>query len=155
MIVQPGTKLGHFVILSSLGKGGMGEVWRAQDTKLEREVALKFLPKDRAGDPTEGHQMHDGEDLGVIEEAAELARNQRQGKEGQRQAEVGEGKVEQRQAAGRQALRVALRGGAVRRRAPPGGLGNAVSAALCYHQFILLRPLTPVETCRLAPYTDP
>ena len=48
--MQPGTKLGHYEILSLLGKGGMGEVWRARDTKVGREVAIKTLPEEFAKD---------------------------------------------------------------------------------------------------------
>ena len=47
--MEPGTQLGHYEILSSIGKGGMGEVWRARDTKLGREVAIKTLPPQLAG----------------------------------------------------------------------------------------------------------
>jgi len=43
MALEPGTKLGHYEVVSSLGAGGMGEVYRARDTKLGREVAIKLL----------------------------------------------------------------------------------------------------------------
>ena len=45
-----GNKLAHYEIVSAIGKGGMGEVWRARDTKLGREVAIKTLPEEFAKD---------------------------------------------------------------------------------------------------------
>ncbi|MCA1612268.1 MAG: protein kinase, partial [Acidobacteria bacterium] len=45
-----GSKLGPYEILSPLGAGGMGEVWRARDTRLNREVAIKVLPAELASD---------------------------------------------------------------------------------------------------------
>ena len=48
--MQPGTQLGHYTILSALGKGGMGEVWKAKDSKLGREVAIKTLTDEFASD---------------------------------------------------------------------------------------------------------
>jgi len=45
-----GKKLGHYEVLGPLGAGGMGEVYRARDTKLDRDVALKVLPEDFATD---------------------------------------------------------------------------------------------------------
>src|SRR3974390_3250199 len=46
MTLSAGTKLGPFEVVAPLGAGGMGEVYRAKDTKLGREVAIKVLPAD-------------------------------------------------------------------------------------------------------------
>ena len=50
MPVSAGTRLGPYEIVESLGAGGMGEVWRARDTRLDREVAIKVLPPGFADD---------------------------------------------------------------------------------------------------------
>jgi serine/threonine protein kinase len=51
MALAPGTKLGLYEIQTSLGAGGIGEVYRATDSKLGRDVALKVLPAEMAQDP--------------------------------------------------------------------------------------------------------
>ena len=51
MALEVGTRLGHYDVTSLLGEGGMGQVWQATDTQLNREVALKILPDAFASDP--------------------------------------------------------------------------------------------------------
>ena len=51
MSLQPGTRLGPYEVAAKIGEGGMGEVYRATDTKLDRDVALKVLPDLFTSDP--------------------------------------------------------------------------------------------------------
>ena len=51
MPLTPGTRLGPYAITAQIGEGGMGEVYRATDTKLKRDVAVKVLPSHVAADP--------------------------------------------------------------------------------------------------------
>ena len=51
MPLQYGTTLGPYEVIAKIGEGGMGEVWQARDTKLDRDVALKVLPEAFTSDP--------------------------------------------------------------------------------------------------------
>src|SRR5437868_11620945 len=51
MTVGAGSRLGPYEVLSPLGAGGMGEVWKARDTRLERTVAIKVLPERLSASP--------------------------------------------------------------------------------------------------------
>src|SRR5262245_65849899 len=51
MILTAGTRLGPYEIVAAIGAGGMGEVYRARDTQLNRDVAVKVLPELFAADP--------------------------------------------------------------------------------------------------------
>src|SRR5215472_819054 len=50
MPLSPGYRLGNYEVIAPLGAGGMGEVYRARDTRLGREIALKVLPADVSAD---------------------------------------------------------------------------------------------------------
>jgi len=51
MALQIGSRLGHYNVSALIGEGGMGQVYQATDTKLNRQVALKILPEAFAQDP--------------------------------------------------------------------------------------------------------
>ena len=51
MALTPGTRVGAYEVTAQIGEGGMGQVYRATDTRLKRQVAIKILPPSLAADP--------------------------------------------------------------------------------------------------------
>ena len=51
MALEPGTTLGPYSVIAKIGAGGMGEVYKARDTRLDRTVAIKVLSENVAADP--------------------------------------------------------------------------------------------------------
>ncbi len=79
-----GKTLGHYEILELLGKGGMGEVYRARETTLDRDVAIKVLPEELSADPDrlarlerEAHLLAAGSATADLPRRAELVRGVR------------------------------------------------------------------------------
>src|SRR6266853_5030819 len=57
MPLSPGVRLGPYEILDAIGAGGMGEVYRAEDTRLDRTVAIKILPAHLSSDPVRNQRF--------------------------------------------------------------------------------------------------
>lgn len=69
MSLQIGQQLGSYDITSLLGRGGMGEVYRAHDTKLKRDVAIKILPEEFSRDPERVSRFQrEAEALGLVKQ---------------------------------------------------------------------------------------
>ena len=62
MSLQPGTTLGHYEVTAKIGAGEIGEVWRAHDTQLCRDVAIKVLANTSAClCHSQGHRLYGGD----------------------------------------------------------------------------------------------
>ena len=66
MALQVGSRLGHYDVTALIGEGGMGQVYQATDTKLNRQVALKILPEAFATDPDRLARRYNGLTLSLF-----------------------------------------------------------------------------------------
>ena len=73
MALEPGTRLGPYEVLGLLGSGGMGEVYRARDPRLERGVAIKVLPEEIADRKHLRHFEHEARAAGALNHPNVLA----------------------------------------------------------------------------------
>ena len=73
MALQAGQKLGPYEIVALLGAGGMGEVYRARDARLGREVAVKILPASLASNEERRRRFEQHDDLLGRQEVGQLA----------------------------------------------------------------------------------
>ncbi len=78
MSLSPGTRLGPYEIAAQIGVGGMGEVYRATDTNLKRQVAIKVLPASVSGDPDRLARFQ--REAEVLASAASLGERLRRGR---------------------------------------------------------------------------
>ena len=65
MAIKSETRLGPYEVVSALGAGGMGEVYRARDPRLKREVAFKVLPASFSSDPQRLHRFEQEANAGA------------------------------------------------------------------------------------------
>jgi serine/threonine protein kinase len=77
MPLSAGARFGPYEVLSKLGEGGMGEVYRALDTRLKREVAIKVLPDGFATDPERLARFHREAELLAVAESSQHRRHLR------------------------------------------------------------------------------
>ncbi len=84
MTLETGSRLGPYEILAPLGAGGMGEVYRARDTRLAREVAIKVLPEEIAVGPGASQALREGSAVGLGAEPPEHRHDLRHGLGGRR-----------------------------------------------------------------------
>ena len=66
MALNVGSRLGHYNVTALIGEGGMGQVYQATDTKLNRQVALKILPEAFASDPYRLARRYNGFTLSLF-----------------------------------------------------------------------------------------
>jgi serine/threonine protein kinase len=72
MRLSAGTRLGVYEVAAAIGAGGMGEVYRARDTKLNRDVALKILPESLAADSDRISRFREAQLLAALNHGARL-----------------------------------------------------------------------------------